>query len=94
MLSPHLLELLRNWRRKLLSSQRAAFPSHQPSLQIPIGRCCSTSHRPPRFRSLQVFERRQAEPMAGSLRVAGRHPKTLTQADSSIAGASDGQPPG
>ena len=49
-------------------------------LQIPISRCCSTSH-PPRFRSLQVFERRRAEPVAGSARVAGRHPKTSTKAD-------------
>ena len=34
---------------------------------------------------LQVFGRRPAEPVAGSLRVAGRRPKTFTLADSCAA---------
>jgi hypothetical protein len=66
--------------RKLLSSQRVPPPSRQPAPSNP--------HKPlllnlasPRFRSLQVFERRPAEPVAGSSRVAGRHPKTSTKAD-------------
>jgi hypothetical protein len=32
-----------------------------------------------RFRSVQVFERRPAEPVARSLSIVGRHPKTFTQ---------------
>jgi hypothetical protein len=51
-------------------------------LQIPIDRCCSTSHHPPRFPSLKVFERRPAHPAARSPRVVGRHPKTFIFTDS------------
>jgi hypothetical protein len=53
-------------------------PTHRH--QIPIGRCCSTSDHPPRFRSLAIFERRPTG--RADTFVIDRRPKIFTESDS------------